>query len=105
MRLKFFIVCVFSLTSVIGLRADNGSLLWLKQPISTTSSITTKERMTPTLAIAVQELKDYWTGAPIKLIKQQNKQLNKEGSKIITKPQHNITHHSDRWEERREGKG
>ncbi len=95
MRLKFFIVCVFSLTSVIGLRADNGSLLWLKQPISTTSSITTKERMTPTLAIAVQELKDYWTGAPIKLIKQKNKQLNKEGFKIITQPQLTIISPSD----------
>ena len=95
MRLKFFIVCVFSLTSVIGLRADNGSLLWLKQPISTTSSITTKERMTPTLAIAVQELKDYWTGAPIKLIKQKDKQLNKEGFKIITQPQLTIISPSD----------
>ena len=95
MRLKFFIVCVFSLTSVIGLRADNGSLLWLKQPTSTASSITTKERMTPTLAIAVQELKDYWTGAPIKLIKQKDKQLNKEGFKIITQPQLTIISPSD----------
>ena len=83
---KVFLVCMMVMTSVIGLRADNGSLLWLKQSLQSKGEVTTLESITPTLAIAIQELKDYWTGIPITLIKQKDKLLTKEGFKIINQP-------------------
>ena len=87
MKIKIILVCVMMLTSVIGLRADDGSHLWLKQQPNGGAQITTPHRLSPTLSLAVQELQQVWVGASIVLKRQKDKQLQQDGFKIT--PQNN----------------
>ena len=79
MKIKLLLVCVMVMTSIIGLRADDGSHLWLKYQQSAHGKVSTTDRLTPTLSLAIQALQNSWTGTPVILKKQKNKQLQKEG--------------------------
>ena len=89
MKIKTILVCVMIMTSFIGLKADEGSHLWLKHQTGANGNIKVLGRLTPTLSLAVHELQNGWTGMPIVLKKQKDKSLQNEGFRI--NPQsHNI---------------
>ena len=56
MNVRFLLVCMMMLTSVVGVKADDGSQLWLKQQTTQVGQVSTPDKITPTLAIAIREL-------------------------------------------------
>ena len=61
--------------------AEDGSRLWLRQSTDAHAQITTP-RQSPTLNIAVRELKQAWKGLPVTLVLKKDKQLSSEGFRI-----------------------
>ncbi len=77
---KLFLVCIMVCASVIGIKADDGSRLWLKQQTGKNAQVSTTDKsVSPTLILAIKELQDAWSGEAIVLKKQKDKRLNKEG--------------------------
>ena len=96
MNVRFLLVCMMMLTSVVGVKADDGSQLWLKQQTAQVGQVSTPDKITPTLAIAIRELQDSWTGVPIVLKKQKDKRLKQDGFSIrFNDGQYLITSPSD----------
>ena len=61
--------------------AEDGSRLWLRQSTDAHAQITAP-RQSPTLNIAVNELKQAWKGLPVTLVLKKDKQLSSEGFRI-----------------------
>ena len=61
--------------------AEDGSRLWLRQSTDAHAQITAP-RQSPTLNIAVRELKQAWKGLPVTLALKKDKQLSPEGFRI-----------------------
>lgn len=61
--------------------AEDGSRLWLRQSTDAHAQITVP-RQSPTLNIAVRELKQAWKGLPVTLVLKKDKQLSSEGFRI-----------------------
>lgn len=61
--------------------AEDGSRLWLRQSTDAHAQITAP-RQSPTLNIAVRELKQAWKGLPVTLVLKKDKQLSSEGFRI-----------------------
>ena len=61
--------------------AEDGSRLWLRQSTDAHTQITAP-RQSPTLNIAVRELKQAWKGLPVTLVLKKDKQLSSEGFRI-----------------------
>lgn len=68
----------------VKISAEDGSKLWLRQIGGTNVSAFTSKR-SPTLDIAIKELQQAWTGAPVSLIIKNDKFLQKEGYRISKK--------------------
>lgn len=68
----------------VKISAEDGSKLWLRQIGGTNVSAFASKR-SPTLDIAIKELQQAWTGAPVSLIIKNDKFLQKEGYRISKK--------------------
>lgn len=71
---------------IVAVNADNGSLLWFRN-LPTAISEGSKNRVkipkhTPTLDIAVKELRQGWQGLPVTLILKKEKDLKEDGFRI-----------------------
>lgn len=62
--LSIFVILLFS--SVIQLRAEDGSRLWLRMPADGNAKVYA-ETSSKTIDIAINELKSYWRGTPVTL--------------------------------------
>lgn len=82
--MKKFLTLFLLLSCVLGpgpVSAENGSRLWLRQSTDAHAQITAP-RQSPTLNIAVRELKQAWKGLPVTLVLKKDKQLSSEGFRI-----------------------
>ena len=71
---------------IVAVNADNGSLLWFRN-LPTAISEGSKNRVkipkhTPTLDLAVKELRQGWQGLPVTLILKKEKDLKEDGFRI-----------------------
>ncbi len=83
MKIRLLLVCFnMVLTSILGVKADDGSRLWLKQKSENKAVVSIVGKLTPTLAIAQNELEQSWCGGPIELRKTKDKRLSKDGFSI-----------------------
>ena len=76
------LLSLFLLSCLLGpVSAEDGSRLWLRQSTDAHAQITAP-RQSPTLNIAVRELKQAWKGLPVTLVLKKDKQLSSEGFRI-----------------------
>lgn len=73
----FILIILFTRTRIRGRRRR----LWLRQSTDAHAQITAP-RQSPTLNIAVRELKQAWKGLPVTLVLKKDKQLSSEGFRI-----------------------
>lgn len=81
MKYRIFSLFYIAIVFVTQMAAEDGSHLWLRLPANAHAQISAP-RQSPTLDIAVKELQRAWTGAPVQLIIQKDKQLQPEGFRI-----------------------
>ena len=75
------------------LKAEDGSRLWLRAETTATAQVKTN-RKSPTITIAVEELKTQWKGAPVQLVLKRDKELlglKKDGYIISGDKQKGVT--------------
>ncbi|WP_352421555.1 alpha-glucuronidase [Proteiniphilum sp.] len=75
------------------LKAEDGGRLWLRAETTATAQVTTN-RKSPTITIAVEELKTQWKGAPVQLVLKRDKELlglKKDGYIISGDKQKGVT--------------
>lgn len=77
-------------------QADDGSLLWLKQE-GGKGAIVMCKKQSPTIEIAVNELREHWTGGKVFLTVNSDKRLSHDGFSIrVDKDQTVVTSPSDK---------
>ena len=81
MKFRIFSLFYIAIVFVTQMAAEDGSHLWLRLPVNAHAEISAP-RQSPTLNIAVEELQQAWKGAPVRLVIQQDKQLQAEGFRI-----------------------
>lgn len=81
MKKRTILFCIFNFILTTLALADDGSKLWLPQN-TTTSAIVNASHQTPTIELAIKELKQVWKGESINLQKKKNKELKEDGYKI-----------------------
>ena len=75
------------------LKAEDGGRLWLRAETAATAQVKTN-RKSPTITIAVEELKTQWKGAPVQLVLKRDKELlglKKDGYIISGDKQKGVT--------------
>ena len=81
MKYRIFSLFYIAIVFVTQMAAEDGSHLWLRLPVNAHAEISAP-RQSPTLNIAVEELRQAWKGAPVRLVIQKDKQLQPEGFRI-----------------------
>lgn len=81
--MKHRLLAIISLTLlfITQMAAEDGSHLWLRQTTGADAQVTAP-RQSPTLNLAVSELKQAWRGTPVALVLKKDKQLAPEGFRI-----------------------
>ena len=75
------------------LRAEDGSCLWLRAEMAASARVIANKK-SPTITIAIEELKTQWKGAPVQLSLKRNKELQglgKDGYTISGDKQSGVT--------------
>ncbi len=81
MKYRIFSLFYIAIVFVTQMAAEDGSHLWLRLPTNAHAQISAPHQ-SPTLNIAVEELRQAWKGSPVQLVVQKDKQLQPEGFRI-----------------------
>ncbi len=76
------LITLMTLSGTSQMRADDGSMLWMRQQAGQPSEITLKGKSSTTTGLAMDELRQAWKGGPINLVLRKQKGMKCEAFSI-----------------------